>query len=211
MLGMMSKTDRDAAFTRFMTEASPSLGRTAWLLTGDAARAQELVQAALVKTYSAWSKVRRDSAVAYARRVLIYQRTGTWRRRLAMSTRSIDPFQDQLADRLRESAHAAPVLHLDAASVIGQGARAIRRRRLRTGVGVIAAFPVPALSTIFGYREAVGDGGSVWLSSQADGARLVLMAEVDSRTSRGRSGSLCSSSRMHSIPGWIPPTRRPVI
>lgn len=79
MLGIISKAERDAEFTRFMTEAAPSLSRTAWLLTGDAERAQELVQAALVKTYASWPKVRRDSALAYARRVLINQRTDTWR------------------------------------------------------------------------------------------------------------------------------------
>lgn len=80
MLGMLSKADRDAEFTRFMAEASPSLTRTAWLLTGDAERSQELVQAALIKTYAAWPKVRRDSALAYARRILINHRTDTWRR-----------------------------------------------------------------------------------------------------------------------------------
>lgn len=75
-----SKAERDAAFTAFMGEATPSLLRTAWLLTGSADRSQELVQAALVKTYVAWPKVRRDSALAYARRVLVNERTDRWRR-----------------------------------------------------------------------------------------------------------------------------------
>ena len=79
MLGLMTKAERDAEFTVFMSQVSPSLSRTAWLLTGAAERAQELVQAALVKTYAAWPKVRKDSALAYARRVLINQRTDTWR------------------------------------------------------------------------------------------------------------------------------------
>ena len=79
MLGMLSKAERDAQFTEFMRQATPSLSRTAWLLTGDADRAHELVQAALVKTYAAWPKVRRDSALAYARRTLINQRTDSWR------------------------------------------------------------------------------------------------------------------------------------
>lgn len=79
-MGLESKAERDAAFTAFMTGATPSLLRTAWLLTGSADRSQELVQAAFVKTYAAWPKVRRESALAYARRVLVNQKTDTWRR-----------------------------------------------------------------------------------------------------------------------------------
>jgi len=43
---------RDADFTAFMGQSGPALLRTAWLLTGDHHRAQELTQAALVKTTS---------------------------------------------------------------------------------------------------------------------------------------------------------------
>ena len=79
-MGRESKAERDAAFTAFMTDATPSLLRTAWLLTGSTDRSQELVQAAFVKTYAAWPKVRRESALAYARRVLVNQKTDTWRK-----------------------------------------------------------------------------------------------------------------------------------
>ncbi len=72
---------RDAEFSAFMRAASPSLLRTAWLLTADPEAAQELVQAALVKTYVAWPRVRTDEAVAYARRILVNERTDAWRRR----------------------------------------------------------------------------------------------------------------------------------
>ncbi len=71
---------RDAEFATFMREAGPALLRTAWLLTGDHHRAQELTQAALVKTYVAWPRVRPGEAMAYTRRVLVNQRTDTWRR-----------------------------------------------------------------------------------------------------------------------------------
>ncbi|MGN6635855.1 MAG: sigma factor, partial [Oryzihumus sp.] len=74
------KAGRDAEFSAFMAEAGPSLLRTAWLLTGDADRAQELVQAALVKTYVAWRRVRPEDALAYARRVLVNHKTDVWRR-----------------------------------------------------------------------------------------------------------------------------------
>ena len=71
---------RDAEFATFMREAGPALLRTAWLLTGDHHRAQELTQAALVKTYVAWPRVRPGEAMAYTRRVLVNHRTDTWRR-----------------------------------------------------------------------------------------------------------------------------------
>lgn len=80
MFGRPNKAERDAQFTVFMTEATPSLTRTAWLLTGNGDQAAELLQAALVKTYAAWHRVRDDQALAYARRILINQRTDTWRK-----------------------------------------------------------------------------------------------------------------------------------
>ncbi|WP_020143090.1 SigE family RNA polymerase sigma factor [Terracoccus sp. 273MFTsu3.1] len=70
---------RDADFTAFMEQAGPALLRTAWLLTGDHHRAQELTQASLVKTYVAWPRVREGEALAYARRVLVNYRTDVWR------------------------------------------------------------------------------------------------------------------------------------
>ncbi len=73
--------ERDAAFTAFVEQASPSLLRTAWLLSGNHHAAHELVQAALVKTYVAWPRVRPEGALAYARKILVNERTDTWRRR----------------------------------------------------------------------------------------------------------------------------------
>ena len=79
-MGTADKAGRDAEFTAFMAQAGASLLRTAWLLTGDGDRAQELVQAALVKTYVAWPRVRREDALAYARRILVNHKTDVWRR-----------------------------------------------------------------------------------------------------------------------------------
>ncbi len=39
------------------------------------------MQAALVKTYVAWPRIRTVGALAYARKVLVNERTDTWRRR----------------------------------------------------------------------------------------------------------------------------------
>ena len=75
-----AKAERDAAFTAFMTQATPSLLRTAWLLTGSHDAAHDLVQGALVKTYAVWHKVREPEALPYARRILINHRTDSWRK-----------------------------------------------------------------------------------------------------------------------------------
>lgn len=72
--------ERDASFTAFMLEAQPSLLRTAYFLSGDPDLARELVQDALVRTYMAWPKVRRETAMAYARRILVNGRADHARR-----------------------------------------------------------------------------------------------------------------------------------
>ena len=71
---------RDEDFAAFMAESSPALLHTAWLLCGDAHRAEELTQQALVKTYVSWARALRTDPLAYARRTLANQRIDTWRR-----------------------------------------------------------------------------------------------------------------------------------
>jgi RNA polymerase sigma-70 factor (sigma-E family) len=74
-----SKEDRDTSFAEFMDLGGPALLRTAWFLTGDTDRAQELTQAALVKTYLVWHKIDRDNPLAYARRCLVNHKIDVWR------------------------------------------------------------------------------------------------------------------------------------
>jgi RNA polymerase sigma-70 factor (sigma-E family) len=74
-----AKPERDASFAEFMDQAGPALLRTAWFLTGDTDHAQELTQAALVKTYVVWHKVDQDRALAYARRCLVNHKIDVWR------------------------------------------------------------------------------------------------------------------------------------
>ena len=81
---------RDAEFSEFVRSASASLTRTAYLLTGNPETAAELVQEALVRTYVAWGRVRRDDAPAYARRVLVNLNIDRWRRRPAAPTDVVD-------------------------------------------------------------------------------------------------------------------------
>ena len=61
----------DDAFERFVAEHSPALLRSAYALTGDRGYAEDLVQAALMRTYRHWERViSADSPFAYAHRIL---------------------------------------------------------------------------------------------------------------------------------------------
>ena len=63
---------RDDGFTAYVVQRRAQLYRTAYLLCGDAHRAEDVVQAALAKLYAAWPRASRaDSVDAYARRVVV--------------------------------------------------------------------------------------------------------------------------------------------
>jgi RNA polymerase sigma-70 factor (sigma-E family) len=72
----------DEEFIEFAQASTAGLRHAAYLLTGDRHAAEDAVQAALVRTYAAWRRVRRDDAFAYTRRVLVNYLTDKWRRRL---------------------------------------------------------------------------------------------------------------------------------
>lgn len=64
-----------------MIDSRHRLVRTAYVLTGDHARAEDLVQTALVRTYRAWNRIeRRDVPELYARRIVINLHASWWRR-----------------------------------------------------------------------------------------------------------------------------------
>lgn len=71
----------DDAFDEFAVAAWPRLHWTAFLLCGDRHLAEDLTQTALVRTYAAWSRVRREDAYAYARRTLVNANIDRLRRR----------------------------------------------------------------------------------------------------------------------------------
>lgn len=68
-------------FEAYAAARWPALYRTALLLTGNAAEAEDLAQTTLVKVYAAWGKVSRaDSPDAYVRRMLVNELTSDRRR-----------------------------------------------------------------------------------------------------------------------------------
>jgi RNA polymerase sigma-70 factor (sigma-E family) len=68
-------------FREFVHGRGPALTRTAYLLTGDRAAAEDLVQSALVKTAARWrSVVDHGNPEAYVRRVMMNDHVSWWRR-----------------------------------------------------------------------------------------------------------------------------------
>jgi len=69
-------------FEEFVAARGRDLWRTAWLLTGDAHKAEDLVQTSLMKCWSRWDRIARDGSVeAYVRRTMINTYTDWWRRK----------------------------------------------------------------------------------------------------------------------------------
>lgn len=73
---------RDPEFRDYVTARGRALLRTAYLLTGNLADAEDLVQAALAKTYLAWDRIEDRGALdGYVRRAMVNTHISWWRRR----------------------------------------------------------------------------------------------------------------------------------
>jgi RNA polymerase sigma-70 factor (sigma-E family) len=69
-------------FRSYVAGRSAALLRTAYLLTGNRADAEDLLQTALAKTYLSWERIRdREAVDGYVRRVMVNTQTSWWRRR----------------------------------------------------------------------------------------------------------------------------------
>ena len=83
MDGVAVAGERESAtFDGFVAARGDALWRSAWLLTGDAHLAEDLVQTALSKSYGAWDRIGDLGGFeAYVRRVLYTTYVAWWRRR----------------------------------------------------------------------------------------------------------------------------------
>lgn len=84
----------DHEFTEWASGCQQGLLRAAWLLTGDAQRAEDLVQEALVKVALRWSRLRDGNPTAYARQVVVRDNISWWRRR-----RHLDDLSEPAGER----------------------------------------------------------------------------------------------------------------
>lgn len=78
---MPGSAERDD-FADFVTSVSPASLRSAWLLTGDAGRAEDLLQTALARMWPRWERIAAGgNPEAYLRRMLYTTYLSWWRRR----------------------------------------------------------------------------------------------------------------------------------
>jgi RNA polymerase sigma-70 factor (sigma-E family) len=84
----------EAGFAQFVEARQHALQRTAWLLTGDWAAAEDLVQTALVRSWPRWERIRRrDDPEIYVRRAMV-NTWASWRRRRWWGERPSDAVPD---------------------------------------------------------------------------------------------------------------------
>jgi RNA polymerase sigma-70 factor (sigma-E family) len=85
------------AFVQFVEARQRALQRTAWLLTGDRALAEDLVQTALARSWPRWERIRRrDDPEIYVRRVMV-NTWSTWYRRRSRGERPSETVLDHAA------------------------------------------------------------------------------------------------------------------
>lgn len=81
-----------AGFAEFLAVRSDGLLRSAWLLTGDAGKAEDLLQTVLAKAWRRWPALTQSgSAEAYLRRALFNTYVSWWRRRWRAEVPSAAP------------------------------------------------------------------------------------------------------------------------
>ncbi len=101
---------RDADFSAYMAARQPSLLRTAYLLTGERAQAEDLVQTAFAKLYLSWDRIRdRESLDGYVRRILVNEHNSLWRRPWRRSERPSETLPDSPVVEQYDDGHGAAV------------------------------------------------------------------------------------------------------
>jgi RNA polymerase sigma-70 factor (sigma-E family) len=163
----MSVASEDA-FRAFALSRRPALRRTAFLLCGDWHQADDLVQAALVKLYVAWPRIRAGGPPdAYVQRILIRcyldARRRPWRRELPVDIVDHDgpaprPHEEVLdlrsaLDRLPRRQRATLLLRFWLDLSVAQTADA-----LGCSEGTVKSQTARALTTL---RELLGDSALV--------------------------------------------------
>ena len=139
---MRRPSERDREFTEFVTARRAALVRIATLLlSGDSAKAEDVVQTALTKLHLAWSRVRPDTVDAYARRCVVNaandEHRSLFHRREQVRAELPEVIVDQGADEavvlrhveglsIAETAHA---MRCSEGNVKSQSARGLQRLR----------------------------------------------------------------------------------
>lgn len=71
----------EPGFEEFVAARGPRLLRVAWLLTGDAHLAEDLLQTVLARTWPKWGRIVAENPEAYVRKALVNTHASWWRRK----------------------------------------------------------------------------------------------------------------------------------
>lgn len=121
--------ETEVSFREFAATRSPAMLRSAYLLTGDRGRAEDLLQTALAKAWPRWSRVNRDgTGEAYVRRVMYTTYATWWRRRWRAEVPTAELPDTAVADDVYSSlAERAELLRALAELSAGQRAVVVLR------------------------------------------------------------------------------------
>lgn len=129
----MARPPSDADYAEFVHGVWPSLYRTAYLLLGDHASAEDLVQTTLANTYASWRNVRSlDTAHAYARKAMMNTAASWFRRKGWRNEVPTEALPESAAET--DPTHRPAVL--DALKALSKGQRAVIVLRYYEDLGV---------------------------------------------------------------------------
>jgi RNA polymerase sigma-70 factor (sigma-E family) len=111
-----------AGFEEFVAARGPRLLRVAWLLTGDAHLAEDLLQTVLARVWPKWGRIADENPEAYVRKALVHTHASWWRRKW----RGEVPHGDNLPDR---AAAADPFSDVDLEQSLSMAVRALPVRQ----------------------------------------------------------------------------------
>ncbi|MCW2724507.1 MAG: polymerase, sigma-24 subunit, subfamily [Frankiales bacterium] len=144
------KIEYDDAFTAFVAARSRHLLQTAYLLTGDRHRAEDLLQTALTRAYLRWDRIVSDDPEGYVRRTLANAHIDWWRRK---------PWREEPTGELPEvAADDGATAYAVRQSVLQ--ALAVLPRRQRAVVVLRYYGPPPATRDGCGAHPGRGHGGA---------------------------------------------------
>ncbi|MFW6640685.1 SigE family RNA polymerase sigma factor [Nocardiopsis algeriensis] len=124
MAGGATHSPRYEEFSRYVSERGPALLRMARSLTGSHADAEDLLQAALVKTFLAWDRIADARARdGYVRRAMVNTQISEWRR----SRLDVYP-----TDEIPEQRVDDPTWRSDLADVVGRAMDRLPERQRTT-------------------------------------------------------------------------------